>query len=337
MIIVADLDGLHLSDAEFNSIMDEIDADLRKESDKIPGRELRAWSKFCDRFHISVAFGDPLSNRIAGWFTGLYGDRLNVDMEFGKSFVSVRGDAYRVCCFRFYGAVYVICSVEALGRRVCVPTPRGVGAPVTNLLDGGIEGLTPELARRLSVAECGAILAKYRRMFVAFSNMEGALSSRYGGTDAPYVKEATDDLIQSSESVLLRTPNYGQSNYASLQAAEKMIKSYILGKGANHAKIHKLDELCDCASQLGLPAIDKALIEEIQCNADVRYDSTLVTKDKALSANEAALTVCGLAAPFIRRSTAQAATNSVDLSFNGGGLIDGLMLSYQPPAPPFFI
>src|ERR1017187_9529862 len=227
---------------EFDAVMAEIDAELRKENDRIVGREIRGWMKFCQRFHTSVALGDPVADRIVDWFKAIYGDRLNVDLDFGKSFVSIRGDTYRIRCFRFYGVMYVICSVEILGREIHQRTADGQERTVINLLDGSIEGLTRELAGRLSPAECGAILMRYDRMFQAFSAIEGALAARQGGDDAPYMKEALDDLWEAAECVLLRTPNYGQSNWASLQAAEKVLKSYILEKGGSHGKIHRLDE-----------------------------------------------------------------------------------------------
>jgi hypothetical protein len=173
-------------------------------------------------------------------------------------------------------------------------------------------------------------------MFEAFTAMEACLSFRYGGTDAPYIKEAMDDLLQSSESVLLRGPNYGQSNWASLQATEKVIKSYILEKGGIPAKIHKLSELIEHASQLGLPAIGHSLIQAIQCDPNVRYDSALVTKHNALAAHEAALMICGTAAKLMKRSTATAAVRKVQMHINPDVRVGALMLEYHPASPPFF-
>jgi hypothetical protein len=257
-------------------------------------------------------------------------------MDFGKSFVAIRGDTFRIRCFRFYGVMYAICSVEMLGRKISERTPQGVAREVVNLLDDSIEGLTPELARRLSAAECGEILMRYRRMFEAFSAVEGALAARQGGVDAPYMREAMDDLGEASECVLLRTPNYGQSNWASLQASEKVLKSYILEKGGSHGKIHRLEELCTSASLLGLPPLDKRLIQAIPCKPDVRYDSRLVSKDQAMAAYDATLLICGAVAKQIQRTTAKAAITEVRIHVSGGPRIDGLMLAYQPPTPPFF-
>jgi hypothetical protein len=332
---VRDLDAWNLSDAEFEAVMAEIDAELRQENDRIVGREVRGWAKFCQRFRISIALGEPLADRIVDWFKALYGDRLNVDFDFGKSYVVIRGDTYRVRCFRFYGVMYAICSVQMAGRRICQRTPHDVERAVVNLLDDSVEGLTPELVRRLSPPECCEILTRYRYMYQAFSAIEGALSARYGGTDAPYMKEAMDDLLESAECMLLRTPNYGQSNWAALQATEKILKSYLLEMGRCHGKSHNLEELCAHASAAGLQPINPTLIKAIQCKADVRYDSQLVTKDKAVAAHEAALIVCGETAKYIRRSTAQASVTNVQIRIDGHPAIDGLMLAYQPPTPPF--
>ncbi|MGD0498032.1 MAG: hypothetical protein ABSC23_06310 [Bryobacteraceae bacterium] len=330
------LNPWHLSDAEFDAVMAEIDAELRKENDRIVGREIRGWMKFCQRFDVSMALGDPLADRIVAWFSALYGERLNVDMDFGKSFVVIRGDTYRMRCFRFYGVMYAICSVDTLGRKIRQRNAQGVERPVVNLLDGSIEGLTPELARRLSLAECGEILIRYFRVFCAFAAMEGALAARHAGQDAAYMKEATNDLLEASECMLRRTPNYGQSNWAALQATEKVIKSYILEKGGSHGKIHKLDELCACASTLGLPSPNPTMISAIQCKPDVRYDAWLVNKDQALAAYDAALIVCAETARYIRRSTAQASITQVRIRIGGNEPVSGLMLGYQPATPPFF-
>ena len=209
-------DAWNLPDKEFDAVMAEIDAELRKENDRIVGREIRGWMKFCQRFHISVALGDPVADRIVDWFNAIYGDRLNLDLDFGKSFVSIRGDTYRIRCYRFYGVMYAICSLEMLGREIQQRAADRPERMVINLLDDSIEGLTPKLAGRLSPTECAAILTRYHRMFQAFSAMEGALAARQGGDDAPYMREALDDLREAAECVLLRAPNYGQSNLSLL-------------------------------------------------------------------------------------------------------------------------
>lgn len=334
---MATVNPWYLSTSEFDALMTEIDAELRTENDRIVGREIRGWLKFCRRFKISLTLDDPLAGRVIDWFKAIYGDRLNLDADFGKSFVIIRGDPYRIRCFRVYGVVYAICSVETQGREVRQLMVHGEEHPVVNLLDGDIiEGLTPELARRLSPADCATILTRYYRVFCAFAAMEGALAGRHGGNDAPYMKEAMNDLLEASECILRRTPNYGQSNWAALQASEKCLKSYILEKGGSHGKIHHIQLLSEYAATLGLPAVEPQSIAAIQCRPDVRYDAPLVSRDKALAAYDAALMVCAEASKHITRTTAQATIGQVRIRIGANEPMEGLMLAYHPPAPPFF-
>ena len=88
-------------------------------------------------------------------------------------------------------------------------------------------------------------------LFRAFAAMEGALAGRIGGEDARYMKAAINDLLESSECGSAARRISAQSNWASLQAAEKVTKSYILEAGGSHGKIHKLQQLCDSATALG--------------------------------------------------------------------------------------
>ena len=121
-----------------------------------------------------------------------------------------------------------------------------------------------------------------------------------------------------------------------MQAAEKVLTSYILEKGGIHGKIHRLDDLCACAYALGLPTLDPSLISAIECKPDVRYDSRLVSKDQALAAYDATLAVSGATAKHIKRTTAHAAITQVRIRVSGNAAVDGLMLIYHPPEPPFF-
>jgi hypothetical protein len=112
-------------------------------------------------------------------------------------------------------------------------------------------------------------------------------------------------------------------------------RAYILEKGGTHGKIHYLQDLVDYAAKLGLPLIAPQLIDTIQCKPDVRYDTGLVSREKAIAAYEASLVVCAETAKHIRRTTAQAGVGRVRIRISGNDPIDGLILAYHPPAPPF--
>jgi hypothetical protein len=324
---VDDPDPFDLSDVEFDAALTSIDRELQQESDRIGGREVRAWVKFCKHFHISIGMDDPLATRIFAWFAQRYGDRLNMDLDFGKSVVAVYGDLYRMNCFRLYGTAYAVCSTTLTAHTMQYITPSGDITPMVNLLNGSIDGLTQNLAQRLSDADCTNILKAYRRMFLAFTGLEAALG-------APYIKEAMDDLTVSADALLLRKPNYGQSQWSSLQAAEKVIKSFLFQKNGTHRKSHDLNDLCVDASAVGLPTIDAELILAIQCKPDVRYDSTLVTKPGAIAAHEAALVVCGTIAPFVNNDSSFAGACDVFLPMPRKTIVPALMLWHTGPRPP---
>ena len=324
--------GLQLTDEEFNATLTDIDADLRQESDRIVGREVRGWMKFCEKFRLSMPMDDPLAQRIFEWFNTMYGDRLNVDFDFGATAVDVKGDLYRLRCIHFYGAMYAICSPLLMEKGGHHKTTQGVVRAVVNILDR-VQDLTPHLARQLSIDECNRILDVYGRLFLAFSRMQAV-------ADATYIKEAIDDLNVSAESLIGRSPNYGQSNWASLQAVEKLIKSYILQQGATHANIHELAKLFAHAHSLGLPQVDSTIVDAIQCSTSVRYAAALVSKQKSVTAHYAALKVCGEIAPCLRKESrvsgfrripAESDIEMVKIRAPEGQMLDALALMFKPP------
>jgi hypothetical protein len=317
---------LDMTDTELDAVLTEIDRELRQENDRIPGRELRGWIKFCEKYRLKILMSHPFSQRIFDWFKHVYGSRLNLDGFLGTTVVDIKGDLYRMRGVRFFGAMYVICAPTLIGRTVRHVTVEGTVRTIWNLADNNrIHDLTPELASRLSEKECNNILSAYSRMFIAFWAMAEAI----GGA---YIKEAIDDLTSSAENLLASNPNYGQANWQALQASEKVIKSYILAKGGTHGKIHKLAELFSNAYELGLPQVDSAVIQAIQCTPDVRYDSKRVNRGKAVAAHCGALEVSGVAAPLMKRLTSESALQSVQICISGT-VFNGLMLGFQPMAP----
>ncbi len=312
----------------------EIDATIRARSDRMAGRELMGIDEFTKRFSISLSNTHPTTLRIIGWFERMYGDRIKVDWDFGRSVVLVHGEICQLRGIRFYGTRLVICSPIAIGLKLRQPTQQGDVVEVNNLLEGGINGLTVDLAKALSEIECVDILKVCGQMFLAFTRLEAALGATRGGTDAPHIKEAMHDLLISADSLLTARPNYGQSKWESLQAVEKVVKSCILGKGGSPKFIHKLSELFKVAEDAGIPKIGAALIDAVQCSPSVRYDSTLVPKLEAVRAHHAALAICGELAPNIKKTTAQSEVEQYEFPLRDVSL-HGLALHYAPPIPPF--
>jgi len=72
------------------------------------------------------------------------------------------------------------------------------------------------------------------------------------GPGALFSKEALDDLNQSAVYLTAPKPNYGLSKWSSLQAAEKMLKSYAVQNGGKLHKKHDLTKLEKEAVNAGL-------------------------------------------------------------------------------------
>ncbi len=327
------LDPFNLSDSEFDAVMTEIDHELRQRSDRVPGRELRGIALFVRRFKVQIDNRHPLTRRIIGWFSHMYGARLGIDLDFGQTVALVNGEICKMRGARFFGNMLLVCSPVAIDVSLKAQTPIGT-IPVTNLLAGKIEGVTLELASRLSQTECDSILKAYKRMFLAFAGLEASLGNRYGSTDAPYITEAMHDLRSSSQSMIGSRPNYGQAKWDSLQAVEKVVKSCIVEKGATPPRSHDVADLCRMAVRTGVPAVDPALIAFVQCPAAVRYTSTIVGKAEAIEAHYAAMTVCGELAPVIKKTAAEILCHEFRHPYRNGAMLDCLMIGYGAPVHP---
>jgi HEPN domain-containing protein len=328
-----DLDPFTLTDEQFDAAMVEIDNELRQQSDNVVGRPLGGLVLFVKRFRVQIDNRHPLQQRIFAWFDRVYGDRLRIDRDFGQAIVLINGESCKVSCPWFFANFPVACTPAAIGTRLRIQSPHGP-IDVRNLLESGIEGLTLDLAARLQQAECDQMLTVFGDMFMAFCGMEAALGARYGKADAPYIKEAMDDLRASSDSLLGSRPNYGQSKWNSLQAVEKILKSCIIEKGGMHAFSHHLNDLASAVAALGVPAVDPAWISSVQCAASVRYDSSLVSKSDARAAHHSALRICRALAPVVKKTDAQIGFNEFPFQFRNGIVFPCILLGYGSPTIP---
>ena len=292
-------DPLNLTDADFDDVMLELDTKVRQANDNVFGREIMVLAEYTRHFHISLSNADATTKRIFEWCDRMYGDRLKGNFENGYSMVLVKGDTCKLHNWFVAGMHAVVCESKPIGQNVKRDSPFGrIG--IYNLLEGWIDGVTPALAMRVSEDERKEILRVYSIMSAAFAGLDNVRAVQ-GQANSPYIKEATDDLKVSVDSCLQRNPNYGQSKWASLQAAEKMIKSCI-GKFGGTVKFnHDLSQQCANLTTASGVMVESRLVTAIQCKAEVRYDSKLVDKAGALAAHYAALEVCGALAQVLAK------------------------------------
>ena len=280
-----------ISDADLHSALVEIDNELRATGAKLFGREMQGWMLFCRKFKLEMAMHDPLAVRIFDWFSQQYGDRLKGNLDFGNTVAEIRHDLYLLRFPRLFGTEIVHCDPLLIGMdfgpRI---TMRGTMLKA-NLFDQ-LAGVTPDFLKSLTVEECSNLLDLYARGFTGLSRMDDA-------KEAPLAKEALDDLHQSASQLTASSPNYGFSRWSSLQATEKLLKSFITLKGQMPRKTHSLTDLAATAVSLGLPTPAPGLLGAIQCNADVRYSANSVGKREALHGHYAALSLAAKVAPLL--------------------------------------
>jgi HEPN domain. len=176
------------------------------------------------------------------------------------------------------------------GQAVWTCEPEMPGSPF-NILHL-VEGLTPELASRLTPAE----LAEIRKCFALGLR---SLMDLHRVAAQPHVREAMGDLNAAVAFIMASPPQFGPSKWASLEAAEKLIKSYGRSQGVVFPKTHAIGPLVARANTLGLPPIHPALVKQLECDAGVRYGEIPVTKTEAVSAHQSSVEVVGHAAAAI--------------------------------------
>lgn len=109
------------------------------------------------------------------------------------------------------------------------------------------------------------------------------------GAAHPLMKIAQSDMNTAVGKLMDRGEHFGDSKWASLQAAEKCLKAAIEIRGGIPDRTHKLGELRDDLAQLGVTIATPSLIDAIQCSPSIRYGDEHCTMIEALAAHHAVL------------------------------------------------
>lgn len=242
---------------EFEKLMTTIDSDLKKKNVPIPNRVFGVIDYICKNFHLDILFTDTVAQKITIWFKQMYGERLKMDVSLGISLVDIRGDLYQVNFPLIYGA----CKINPL-----------------NL----IQDCTLKLLHSLNQEERTDIVKHIMKHYEIYTTL-GILRN-----------VCISELKTAIDKILDRNPEYGLSRWASLQASEKAIKKFIRSKGIEPDKTHNINELSLKAYSMGLPHIEETVVNQVQCDAAVRYNEELSTKEQAYQSYCAALNICGL-------------------------------------------
>jgi hypothetical protein len=281
-----------LSQEQFETLLEEIDSDLDAKQHDIRGRDVRSWMLFCQRLSLSgLPLSHPLSAKVTGWFKTRYGERLNIDFSFGHSILVLRNSIIRFRCALFYGSAILFCAPEDM---LLSPTPPAPNRPALVNILRQLDGITPDFAFSLSPSEQENVLETYVTSQIAFAWIDDTPAESY-------IREARGDLAASAAQLLSQSPQFGLSKWSSLQAVEKFLKSFIVQNGAKHKFSHDLSAFAGQAVKLGLTNFSYALLSKVQCPAGVRYGETPVSKDEAVEAHHAALSLCAETAKQLPR------------------------------------
>jgi hypothetical protein len=291
------------SEDEFISMMETVDEALRAGGVQISARSMEAcriisWSlglglslfqpKGIPRPGVFV--GDDLTLRITAWIDARYGQRQAMDFGPGLVAIPLRGDLWSVRLPRVFGTAVFFASRTERSTTPEYYLPRRE-SPKLNVLEQVLE-LPQGLRSALSDGELAEFLRRFMEGFTAMSAVETV-------GDRPMVFEARGDLSAAFEFLVSRPQQLGQARYSAMQAAEKLIKSFIDARGENFKRIHSISKLNNAAVRLGLSPIDPTWIAAIECTADPRYGQEKSTPDQAYRAYWLSLITCGQIAKCI--------------------------------------
>jgi len=199
----------------------------------------------------------------------------------------IRGDPWLMRFALIYGRVRFICDQDLsreyqklVAYRQGVPTE-----PATLNILRCVQDLPQALASQLSRDELLAIM----KFYLAGHEFLNLLSSFCRADPLPAAAKL--DLIDAAEHGVSGAASYGHSKWASLQAAEKLLKFYLARRGMGFPKTHDLVYLANAAEGAGLSPIDPAIVAAAQCDATVRYDSKGITTEGIVAANQAAVEI----------------------------------------------
>jgi hypothetical protein len=281
------------SGPEFEVMMRAIDADLTVQGNDIPSRPSLAVREVSLKHNVSIPKGGrttrlppdlapyvELGNAIRGWYQDVYGDRLKIDFCPGRTVVLLDGDLYTLRVPRIMGSVRFIIS------RQFIASPDISRGPVTSNIVQLVEEITPNKAAFLS------------------DNALRSLDEAFGtALPAAYTLESTDhelmfivrgDVATAIAGLMDRGERYGESKWASLQAAEKVMKAAIDLQNAKFKFKHGLKELASQLANLGIRIDGNAAIAAIQCRPGIRYGEEPCSRDEAIAAHRAFLQIVNM-------------------------------------------
>lgn len=283
---------------EFEELMIEIDTILKEKDITIPNRSIQALLEAGSLLEIEdmkvfpfksnpiegVYEGDSLLAHISKWIDGRYGDRLKLDPSLGQCLIIIRGDPWLLNYPFIFGHIRFICERDLTKKFVVNKSGKPQKKPEINLLKL-IENLPQPLANELTDDELQTLLDH----FINFLDLFTKTRDHYKNEEL--INSGLIDLKESAVYCVRGRVSYHLSKWASLQAAEKFLKFYLDQKNVAFPYIHNLEELAQQAYRNGLPTINQDIINDVQCEARVRYETSTDSTNDVVKAHLGALEI----------------------------------------------
>jgi hypothetical protein len=245
----------------FHQYMLTVNARLQGEYVPIPARPFRAWQLLQENIGARLMWlRGPEAERIAHWFTSQCGTRAGHGVWHRRLLAQLGGDPWVLNVPMVYGRVRL---------------------DLLQMIEHG----SAALLRRITQEELGcldSILPQAMNAFNALNHTEPELYSDWLGT----VEHATNGF-----------PNFGMSRWSSQQAFEKIVKEFIKRRGSQPEYSHNLEAIVALAEQLGLPTVDRLLLEKVKCRPAARYPGTSHSREStalmAIEAHQASIVLSG--------------------------------------------
>jgi hypothetical protein len=286
------------TDAEFEALMQAIDAALGAEGLKPFQRPLSVCHKLWEAFRWSGPLlpdkaladqagyeGDVLMAKAYRWYEQTYGDKLKGDFAYGFAPALLGNSVWKVRAGVSFGTVRLFVDRNLSNRGKTFSGGHNPGPATMNILCA-VEGLPQGMVDRLP----DSALREHMEFHIL---MHEALQWREGLPRTELLEMAHHDYDECTSAVL--GGRFGQARWAAQQAIEKTLKGLLaiggtaFPTGGRHG--HSLQHAADLLKASHGVSLTGALLSLAECSPAVRYGEVASSEAQALAANHAVLGV----------------------------------------------
>ncbi|MCK0098075.1 HEPN domain-containing protein [Qipengyuania sp. S6317L1] len=268
--------------------MTTIEQQLVADGIEIPSRPIFAMMEVSKQFKIQLRGGPrtahstaqeikeiAYADAISEWYERNYNARLNESPGPLRTALLVDGDLYSL------RIPWQLGSVAYVSTREWLPSPCISRGPVKANVVQFLDDITPARAKRLSDRALRDIAEAFAIAYPAASTLTSSSHK--------LISIARGDAQAAVTNLMAMEQRYGESRWASLQAAEKTIKAAIELTGAKFEQTHNLQKLYDQLTAAGIKFDARSLIYNLQCWPSIRYGEDPSTREQALLAHRSSL------------------------------------------------